>query len=55
MTAHLTNRLGNFGISLLLALLMLSVVSAARADSDDGIVRVKKRGADGGSDHPYQG
>ncbi len=41
MTAHLTNRLANFCTSLLLALLILSVVSAARADSDDGIVRVK--------------
>ena len=41
MTAHLTNRLANFCASLLLALLILSVVSAARADSDDGIVRVR--------------
>jgi uncharacterized protein (DUF302 family) len=41
MTAHLTNRLANFCASLLLALLILSAVSAARADSDDGIVRVK--------------
>src|SRR3954464_3093215 len=41
MTAHLTNRLANFCTSLLLALLILSAVSAARADSDDGIVRVK--------------
>jgi uncharacterized protein (DUF302 family) len=41
MTNHLTNRLANFCASLLLALLILSVVSAARADSDDGIVRVK--------------
>ena len=41
MTAHLTNRLANFCASLLLALLILSVVSAARADNDDGIVRVK--------------
>jgi uncharacterized protein (DUF302 family) len=41
MTGHLTNRLANFCASLLLALLILSVVSAARADSDDGIVRVK--------------
>ena len=40
MTAHLTNRLANFR-ALLLALLILSAVSAARADSDDGIVRVK--------------
>src|SRR3954453_6731787 len=41
MTAHLTNRLANFCTSLLLALLILSAVSAARADGDDGIVRVK--------------
>ena len=41
MTAHLTNRLANFGASLLLVFLILSVASAARADSDDGIVRVK--------------
>ena len=41
MTVHLTNRLANFCASLLLALLILSVVSAARADNDDGIVRVK--------------
>ena len=41
MTAHLTNRLANFCALLLLALLILSAVSAARADSDDGIVRVK--------------
>jgi uncharacterized protein (DUF302 family) len=41
MTAHLTNRLANLCASLLLALLTLSVISAARADSDDGILRVK--------------
>ena len=41
MTAHLTNRVANFCTSLLLALLILSAVSAARADSDDGIVRIK--------------
>jgi hypothetical protein len=41
MTGHLKNRLANFCTSLLLALLILSVVSAARAVSDDGIVRVK--------------
>ncbi|MCA6117567.1 DUF302 domain-containing protein [Bradyrhizobium sp. WSM 1738] len=41
MTGHSTNRLANFGASLLLALLILSAVSAARADGDDGIVRVK--------------
>ena len=40
MTGHLTNRLANFCVSLLLTTLILSV-SAARADSDDGIVRVK--------------
>jgi hypothetical protein len=52
MTGHLTNRLANFCASLLLALLILSIVSAARADSDDGIVRVKSAV---GSDHPHQG
>src|SRR3954454_6372965 len=41
MRAHLTNRLANYCASLLLALLILSVVSAARADNDDGIVRLK--------------
>jgi uncharacterized protein (DUF302 family) len=41
MTAHVTNRLANFCAALLLALLILSAVSAARADSDDGILRVK--------------
>jgi len=41
MTGHLTNRLANFCVSLLLTTLILSAVSAARADSDDGIVRVK--------------
>ncbi|MEH2591340.1 DUF302 domain-containing protein [Bradyrhizobium sp. AZCC 1721] len=41
MTRHLTNRFANFLATLVLAVLVLSVVSAARADSDDGIVRVK--------------
>lgn len=41
MTGRLTNRLVNFCALLLLFLLVLSVVSVARADSDDGIVRVK--------------
>lgn len=37
MTTYLTNRLANFCASLLI----LSVVSAARADSEDGIARVR--------------
>jgi uncharacterized protein (DUF302 family) len=41
MIGRLTNRLANFCTSLLPVLLVLSVVSVARADSDDGIVRVK--------------
>jgi uncharacterized protein (DUF302 family) len=41
MTRRLTNRVANFCTSLLLAFVILSVASAARADSDDGIVRVK--------------
>jgi uncharacterized protein (DUF302 family) len=41
MTGRLTNRLVNFCAALLPALLVLFVVSVARADSDDGIVRVK--------------
>src|SRR6266849_3828711 len=41
MTRRLTNRFANFGMSLLLVFLMLAAASAARADSDDGIVRVK--------------
>ena len=41
MTVHLTNRTANICASFLLALLILSVTAAARADSDDGIVRVK--------------
>ena len=41
MTRRLTNRVANFCTSLLLIFLVLSAVSAARADSDDGIVRVK--------------
>ncbi|NOJ45194.1 DUF302 domain-containing protein [Bradyrhizobium archetypum] len=41
MTTRLTNRIVNCCASLLLAMLVLSVVSAARADSNDGIVRVK--------------
>ena len=41
MTRRLTNRVANFCTSLLLIFLVLSVASAARADSDDGIVRVK--------------
>lgn len=41
MTRRLTNRAANFCTSALLAFLILSTASAARADSDDGIVRVK--------------
>lgn len=41
MTRRLTTRVANFCTSLLLIFLVLSVTSAARADSDDGIVRVK--------------
>ena len=41
MTRRLTDRVANFCTSLLLIFLVLSVASAARADSDDGIVRVK--------------
>ena len=41
MTRRLTNRFANFGISLLMLFLVVSFTAAARADSDDGIVRVK--------------
>lgn len=41
MTAHFAKRSASFCATLLLALLILSATSAARADSDDGIVRVK--------------
>lgn len=41
MTVHFAKRLASFCATLLLALLILSATSAARADSDDGIVRVK--------------
>src|SRR5438093_464789 len=41
MTRRLTNRVANICTSLLLAFFILSTASAARADSDDGIVRVK--------------
>jgi len=41
MTRRLTHRFANFGMSLLMLFLVVSVASAARADSDDGIVRVK--------------
>src|SRR5438477_11679033 len=41
MTRRLTHRFANFGMSLLMLFLVLSVASAARADSDDGIVRLK--------------
>jgi len=41
MKRRLTHRLANFCTSLLLIFFLISVASAARADSDDGIVRVK--------------
>ena len=42
MSRHITLRLANFATSLLLLFLLLSTAtSVARADSDDGIVRVK--------------
>jgi uncharacterized protein (DUF302 family) len=41
MTRRLTARFANFGISLLMLLIVASIATAARADSDDGIVRVK--------------
>jgi uncharacterized protein (DUF302 family) len=41
MTRRINQRLANFVTSLLLILLLVSVASSARADSDDGIVRVK--------------
>jgi uncharacterized protein (DUF302 family) len=41
MTSRLANRFANFGIPLLLVCLLLATASAAWADSDDGIVRVK--------------
>src|SRR3954447_2227925 len=41
MTGRLATRFANFGVSLLLAFVLLAATSAARADSDDGIVRIK--------------
>jgi len=41
MTRRLTHRLTNFGLSLLMLFLVVSAISAARADSDDGVVRVR--------------
>src|SRR5438094_7550050 len=41
MNGRFAHRVVNFLTSLLLIFLVLSAVSAARADSDDGIVRVK--------------
>ncbi|MGH6711149.1 MAG: DUF302 domain-containing protein [Bradyrhizobium sp.] len=41
MTRQLITRFVNFGMTLLMLLLVISIASAARADSDDGIVRVK--------------
>ena len=37
----MTHRFANFGLSLLMLFLVISVATAARADSDDGIIRVK--------------
>jgi uncharacterized protein (DUF302 family) len=41
MSRHITLRLANFATSLLLLFLLSAATSVARADSDDGIVRVK--------------
>ncbi|CAN7401150.1 DUF302 domain-containing protein [Bradyrhizobium sp. LjRoot220] len=41
MTPGLTNRFANFAVTLLLLFLVASIASGARADSDDGITRVK--------------
>ena len=41
MTRPSSNSFANFLTSLLLLFLVISIASAARADSDDGIVRVK--------------
>ena len=42
MSRHITSRVATFATSLLLLFLLLSAAtSVARADSDDGIVRVK--------------
>ena len=41
MTRRLTNRFANFAMTLIMLVLVASIASAARADSDDGIVRVK--------------
>ena len=41
MTRRVTHRFANFGMPLLMLLLVVSVASVARADSDDGVVRVK--------------
>ena len=41
MTRGFANRLANISATLLLIFLIVSVASAARAESDDGIVRVK--------------
>jgi uncharacterized protein (DUF302 family) len=41
MTRRLTARFANFGISPLMLLIVASIATGARADSDNGIVRVK--------------
>jgi uncharacterized protein (DUF302 family) len=41
MRGRLAHRFANFTVSLLLLFLLAAVASGARADSDDGIVRVK--------------
>ena len=41
MTRRLTNRFANFAVTLIMLVLVASIASAARADSDDGIVRLK--------------
>ena len=41
MTRRLTNRFANFAVTLIMLVLVACIASAARADSDDGIVRLK--------------
>jgi uncharacterized protein (DUF302 family) len=41
MTRRITARFANFGMSLLMLLFVISIATVARADSNDGIVRVK--------------
>jgi len=41
MTGRLANRFTNFGMPLLAVFLLVAAASAVRADSDDGVVRVR--------------